>query len=565
MPHLGHGHPQPLRRGVPPPFQPVDPAGGGRAAGSGPELAQRPDGHYLGAVNYLPLLALLLSPALAAKRKPAAPPPPPPVVFTPAPLSAAEQTLVDDVMAHHPPPADYVFLLDTSGDMLEKAMAAREAIANLVEQLPDGDRVEIVAFHTRPKVAVELTVVDGTTRKPLSDQIRAVALTSAKDSDLGAGLAWAVSDLNRKDGGAVQFVFMMSTFCHNPSVNSEYGQGGNGCRAVRGLSKIAETLRSGRSGRTLVTTYFTTATKDVKANAEGLAAAQEVLGEGTTVDLATTSFTTWTSGYRARLERVLPLARADAAAATFSARVLRQPTPQLPNVSVELSSGTTWLGLTVDNLTVSGGTGGGTPGSVDLQPIYTVDVPVQLPPNPFAILPHDDVVSIPLTFGGDGTLQPDASLRGVGIDPARPGLTATVNATWHRTYGLPGWLVAMIAAEILAVAIGVGIFLRRRLRKVRLGGSFSYRRIGGPRQPLDIADLEQAYIVIRPDGELGVGARKDAVLALRMVRHGMNASAEVEVFADGVEINRKLARPGRHRVVVGATSFLFGEYRMAWE
>lgn len=529
-------------------------------------LAENSDGHYLGGVTYLPLIALLLSPAHAAKRK-AAPPPPAPPPVAPAALGATEQALVDVVMAHHPAAADYLFLLDTSGQMLDAAMAARESIASIVEQLPDGDRVEVVAFHTRPKVAVETTVVDGTTRKPLADQIRNVALTSAKDSDLGAGLAWAVSELNRKDAGAVQFVFMMSTFCHNPSVNSEWGLGGNGCRSIRNLSKLQEAVQTGRGGRELVTTLFTTSTTDVKVNPDGLAAAQQVLGNGTVIDLATTPFATWASGYRtrARLERVLPLARRDAAAATFTARVLRQPTPQQPSVSVELSGGTTWLELTVDNFAVAGGKPGSIPVSLDLQPTTTIEVPVQIPSTPFAILPHDDVVNIPFTFTGDGALQPSASLTAVGIDPARPGLTAKVSADWHRSYGLPGWLVGILVTGVLAVAAGAATFLRRRLRKVRLGGSFSYRRVGGPRQPLDIADREEVSITVGPDGELVPGLKKDAVLILRMVRQGMDAHAEVEVIADGVEINRRVARPGRHRIVAGATSFQFGEYRMAWE
>lgn len=521
-------------------------------------------------VKLLPLLALLLLPGSAdaarKKRAPADAPPPAPAAAPAPTMSAEEQAVVDAVRAHSPPPAEYVFLLDTAGPMLDVARGLRDDLAAIVDRLPEGDKVEVVALHTRPTVALESTQLAADNRAAVVERVRAMELTSAKDSDLGAGLAYATSRLNRADGAALQFVVLVSTFCHSPSVTSDYDSRGRGCRAIRGLPKMIESFQAGRKDRLAVATLLPVSTATQPVHPEGLEAARQFFGEVQVVDTTAQSPEAWAARYAAYapLERVLPLVRSDAKNAGLSLRVVRQPTAQKPTAQIEVSGGTSWLGLSLTEVVASGAVAGALPPSMELAPTLTLEVPVTPPPTPFAILPNEDTVSLPITLSGIGQLQPAAGLGALGIDPARPALSATVNASWTRSYGLPAWLVGILLAGVAAVSAGTTIILRRRLRRVRLGGNFSYRYLGGARQAMDLGALEEAYIAVDPAGGLVV-RRNGAVLAVRMVKQGLDAYAEAEIFADGVEINRKPARRGRHRVVSGATSFQFGDYRLTWE
>lgn len=517
-------------------------------------------------MKLLPLLVLLLLPdaALAARKKPAAPAPPaPPVV---APMTPAESELADVVLRASPGPAEYIFFLDTSGEMLSVAREARAAIAGIVEQIPDGDRVEVVAFHTRATIAVDSSVVDGTTRAGLVERIRSLELTSAKDSDLGAGLAYAASRLNQSDAPDLQFLFVVSTFCHDPSIASDYDSGGRGCRAIRSLSSITDGFRKTRGSRTLVTTLFPMETRTTPRSAEGLQVALDLFGGGTVVEPADKSFVRWAAEYRAhtRLERVLPLVKADVAGAGLQVRIIRPPTSKNPTAEIEIGGGTRYLPVHLSDVRAAGQITGGVPSELDLAPVTRLEVQVIPPRTPFAILPHEDTVDVPLTITGNATLRPEASLAELGLTALGDAQSATVTAAWKRSYGLPGWLVALALTGVAATSFGVTIILHRRMRVVVLEGSFTWRQTGGPRYPLEIRNVTEAYIGIDGRGELAV-QREGAIIALRMVKKGLDAYAEVEIFADGVEINRRPARRGRHRVVAGATSFQFGEYRLTWE
>lgn len=538
----------------------------------GRPIAEPPRRHYLvrvkmDRVKIAALLALLLLPgsALAARKKPA--PPPAAAAVVANPMSAAESGLVSAVQAHSPPPAEYLFLLDTAGEMLPFAQSARADIASIVEKLPEGDRVEIVVFHTRPTVALPSTAVDAQSRSTLAEKIRTLQLVSANDSDLGGGLAYAVSRLDRVDGTPLQFLFMASTFCHSPSISSDYDSGGRGCRSIRGLDKMASTFTEGRKDRRLVATLFEVATGSTPVNADGLASAQKVLGSTTVVDTSTTSFSKWAADYAARLplERALPLVQADVAKAALSVKVLRQPTAQKPSAQLEISSGMSFLSMHLTNVVVQGSSGGVLPTELDLTPTATLEVPLKPPTTPIAILPGEDTVEYPITLTAVGSIQPPEGITAVGLTPDLPAVTAATKASWHRTYGLPGWLVAILVAGMTATGAGIVLVARRRLRKVRLGGTFTWRRSGGPRQTLEIGELEEAYVCVNADGDLVLGKRAEAVLALRMRKQGLDSVAEAELYTDGVEINRKAARRGRVRVVPGATSFQFGEYRLSWE
>ena len=94
------------------------------------------------------------------------------------------------------PPLNLGLVLDTSGSMEGDAIAAvRDSARGLVAKLRDGDRISIVAFHSRADVLVENSVVSAATRPKLAaaiDGIRARGTT-----DLANGLATGLQQVLR--------------------------------------------------------------------------------------------------------------------------------------------------------------------------------------------------------------------------------------------------------------------------------------------------------------------------------------------------------------------------------
>ncbi|MFZ5482142.1 MAG: hypothetical protein ACOZNI_35605 [Myxococcota bacterium] len=462
--------------------------------------------------------------------------------------------------------ADYVFLLDTAGPQKAGAEAAREDIAKFVEAVPAGDDVAIVVLHTRPSVVLEPVTVDEAGRAALAARIRAIELPTAKEEDVAAGLAQAGTLLDREGASTAQFLFVVSNFCHNPPIASEWGSAGQGCRAMRGTTALVGKLK-GSGGRLLSSWVFPVAAEKAPAQAD-VDAAVAVLREAGAVELAASPFSTWLAGFRDRLatERVRPLARAEASRADLEVTVARPPTPDDPTAELRLSSGLEQLRLRLTQVDVAGALPGTWPTEIELAPEASLTVGVALPPPPVSILPRSETIRIPLVVRATGTVEPAEGLAALDVDTRRPDLSVPLELTLERPYGLSGPKAAVVLVATFGLSGFLGIWLRGRFLPKTLGGSFGYRRADGPRESLDISSLSVAPIVIGKDGRLAVGSEKDAVLVLRIRRPLWVAHAEVEVRGPReVEINRKRAAPGRHRVVAGATSFQFGEYRLTWE
>lgn len=511
------------------------------------------------------LLLLLIGSADA--RKPRKPPTAAPV-WTPTAveLTPAEQALVQQVTAGKSPPAEYVFVLETAGPMLDVAKGARGDIARIVQNLPAGDRVEVVSFHVRTSVELESTAITDEGRAALVEKIRNLDLKSAKDTDLGAGLAYTVERLGRPDAPRDQFVFVLSTFCHNPSLSSPYDSGGRGCRAIKGFQKIVDDAAASAKTHVRAATLLATAAGSQKPDPNGLRLVADLFPGAAQIDTATTPFPAWAAGYakRAPLERVLPLARAEAQGLTLSLHTVSSPTASNPVATVELASSAVHLGLQLNGTQVEGAPAGSIPERLELAPTVTLEIPVTLPSPPFAILPGEATVQLPVRIIGDGTLLPAEGLQAAGIEPLRPGLAAAGTVPYTYRYGI-SWVILVATMMVVSGTSVMGfMFLRRKFRPVRLGGAFSYRRSGGQRVALDIAQLAEVTIGIDENGDLAAN-RGRRVLTFRMVPDGDELVAEVEIHREGVEINRRPARPGVHRVVPGATSVQFGEYRIAWE
>lgn len=465
------------------------------------------------------------------------------------------------------PAADHLFLLDTSISMLPTAEAARADLARFVEALPAGDTVEVVAFHTRPSIALPATKVTDDGRAELVAKVHDLELAAAKDQDLGAGVAYATGSLNRTNGAPVQFLYVLSNFCHDPAFQSDWDSGGRGCRAIRGLDRMKATFKEGRGDRLLLTTLFAVTPPRLQAYAPGIEAVEglfDVAGEAT---VATVPFGTFLAEVRAQLpvRRLRPLAAAEASRFAFSVAVERAPDALDPTGVLRLSSGLQSLDVRLSGLQVLGHVGAGAPTEIVLAPDARLPIAFELPAAPVSLFPGTETLEFPITVRADGTLLPEEGLRAAGIDPARPGLEAKTVVTISRSYGLPLYVAILTVLGSVAFVGFVAVFVRARLRPRRLGGSFVYRKGTGPRRELDIGELDEAAIVVRGEGELGVGRRKDAILVLRMRRPFFRTFAEVEIRASDVEINRKKVAPGRHRIVAGTTSFQFGDFRLTWE
>jgi Ca-activated chloride channel family protein len=93
-----------------------------------------------------------------------------------------------DLPAGRRPPLNLGLVLDTSGSMEgDSIVAVRDSARKLIAKLRDGDRISVVAFHSRVDVLVSNTVVNAATRKSLD---AAIAKIQAKGTtDLAAGLA----------------------------------------------------------------------------------------------------------------------------------------------------------------------------------------------------------------------------------------------------------------------------------------------------------------------------------------------------------------------------------------
>lgn len=94
------------------------------------------------------------------------------------------------------PPLDLGLVLDTSGSMEGASIeAVRASAAALVDKLRDGDRIAIVAFHSRVDVLVPSIIVSPATRPRLE---RAIAgIRAHGTTDLAGGLAAALAEVHQ--------------------------------------------------------------------------------------------------------------------------------------------------------------------------------------------------------------------------------------------------------------------------------------------------------------------------------------------------------------------------------
>lgn len=482
------------------------------------------------------------------------------VVALASPNEQANEAL--RVLNQKAPPVGYVFLLDTSAAMEKTSKALREEVAALVEVVPAGDVVEVIAYHIRPFVALKPTTITEAGRADLVTQIRALELPSGYDRDLGAGLDVLARDLSRADAPRFQHAFVVSTFCHAPPVSSAWSSGGRGCSPIRNQGAIGQQVSKLVEEGRLAVRLFPVAGESVPVDPAGLDSTVREFGGAVVPD----NVSSWLKNWRARLvaERIAPIVASDIKRAGIEVSVISAPTSEQPVATIELRSTAILLDLDLEGLVVEGAKGAVSP-VLALSPAAQIEVPVAVPRGPLSFFPRHDTVDVRLGFTADGQLGPASSLKFYGYDGRRKGLKAEIVVPMDRSYGLSP--VAGLSA-MLAVFVSSGllaVYLRGRLMPLRLGGEFSFRARGGQRTGLALAERVDAPLQFVADGTVRLCKPDEATVVIRVRRPLWRMSAEVVVRTAGVEINGKPVPIGVHAVVPGAVSIRFGETRLNWE
>ena len=122
---------------------------------------------------------------------------------------ATVQIEARDGSGRSPGPANVALCIDTSGSMEGRAIArAQQAARALVTSMKDGDRVALVAFHTKSEVIVPSAQLDDGVREELLSGID--ALEAVGTTDLSGGLGQAVSETVRNyDAQGVNRVILL--------------------------------------------------------------------------------------------------------------------------------------------------------------------------------------------------------------------------------------------------------------------------------------------------------------------------------------------------------------------
>ena len=394
--------------------------------------------------------------------------------------------------------------------------------------------------------------------------MRALDLSSGYDRDLGAGLARLAESLSREGAPTYQHAFIVSSFCHQPSVASPWSSGGRGCSAIRNQSEIGARLEALVAENRLDVRLFPLATKDNPVDAAGLDAASREFGGRVVTDGAAA----WLGNFRARLpfERIAPSVRGEGREPRIVATLLNEPSSAAPVATIQLAPSTTLLTMKLEKITVKGAAG---PVSteLDLRPGATLEVPLRMPRPPLSLFPRSDHVTVNVEIVADAKLGPREAIRLFGLNAAAPGVSAQLSVPVARHYGLSA---AQAALALLGVFVGSGIaavVVRGRMMPLQLGGTFSYRYQSEARVALDTSLGRRAEVgfAAGSGGAVRVAPAAESFVVIRVRRPVWKVLAEVEVRADGVEINGRPAGRGVHAVVPGAVSLLHGDWRLNWE
>jgi hypothetical protein len=135
--------------------------------------------------------------------------------------------------------AEVIFLLDTSVGLSSSVEELKPKLAELVGLLPEGDRVTVLAVHTRSNEVFPTEKLTAANRVSIMDRLKKLNLPSANEADQGAAAAAVAGILERSGANPLRLVVWVSDFCHTPSIQSPWYSGGRGCQPIRNLELLS--------------------------------------------------------------------------------------------------------------------------------------------------------------------------------------------------------------------------------------------------------------------------------------------------------------------------------------
>ncbi|WP_406014387.1 VWA domain-containing protein [Streptomyces sp. NBC_00984] len=449
-------------------------------------------------------------------------------------------------------PADYVILVDTSGSMAKDGRynTVRSTLRRFLDGLTAKDHVALFTFDSQPEG--RYIGAAGDTEKIVSKLPSKPE--AAGDTDIGAALNAALTELDRDDDASVASVVLLTDGRHHPPRGSRYpksegpswdalrkraqviaghtdlagyalplGNGATGARLVGNVVRNTSVLRP-QSIQDLGS-YLARAGEGARARKAGLLLAEDS-GKGVRA--------TWQGG------------ATDVTDGRATAKlVLRSTTRHLPLTVSGLKASLTGPSLDVTGL----------PDEVTLEPGASRTFEVRLRGRltasalPYRRTEHRDA-TLHLTGRVGSTwerpLAPDVELDVPGA--MRVGQKAV---PLRATVGSAVLLPALVTAVLL---LGLGAWLWwRRINRPLLHGELLLAAAFGEQQP-DRVGLDGRRVALRPSS---VGGRGRVQGRLRSTEQGPRIDLRIRYTPDGstARESRATCRPGGS-VVVGGVSFI---------
>ncbi|NUP13441.1 MAG: VWA domain-containing protein [Polyangiaceae bacterium] len=186
---------------------------------------------------------------------------------------------------------DLALAVDTSGSMEGPGIErVREACATLVDKMEDGDTLSIVTFGSQPKLVLEPTTIDKTTREKAKKAIHSMVADGT--TDMGGALATALGLIQaRLHTDAIHRIVLVGDGVPNDTarVNAVADQAAASKIPITTLgvgAEFDETLMSAIAQRSGGTFHFADdASRVAKVFEEELTKMQRVVARGTRVDI----------------------------------------------------------------------------------------------------------------------------------------------------------------------------------------------------------------------------------------------------------------------------------------
>jgi hypothetical protein len=389
-------------------------------------------------------------------------------------LSAhALEPAILDAYAPEAQGTQFVVLLDASTPS-DDLRTVRQKLAEVVDALPDGDRIAVVSVAGKSQVVYPDTVLDAASRHAAAQAVRAGRLGSGRDSDLGGAAAELVKLVQAEPKAPLQVVFWVSPFCPSktstapaPPAEPAVVVGGDvpaavekpaeakpatgACGPLPDLTAANRILSIRRLQGNFVGHVFAGAPSDEAQQAVHALFGSNPIAAPSSPDVLDhlTALATDPARWKA-----VELVKADAAKAHAELAVTKVDGT---HAQIEVDSGLTHLRLRLSNLTASG-VGRATIDRTELllEPKGVIEADIELPKPLFVFTGAHKKKNTGLTLSGHGTLEPVDDLKALGIEPNVGEIESSIVANLEQdltTQLLFSWLAAIVGLGVVIMGL----------------------------------------------------------------------------------------------------------------